>query len=534
MSAAGRHIVYIQFPYLAAARVRRRDGDSGQPVLITRQVGGVDMVVAGCARAAAFGLAAGMRLADARALCPRLVTDDFDAASDHADLWRLALWARRYSPLTAPGDTGIWLDIAGAEHLFGGTRALVADCLCRLYRSGLRAVAATAPTCGAAWALAHYGTGSQRFMTAPKSSGDSAGACVVRRAHLRQHLAPLPLMALRLAPGVAAKMHDTGLRAIGDIIGLPRAPLAARFGTDLLTRLDQALGDCDESFSPISPPTPLYVRRQFVEPIAAPEDVRRMVHILTDDIAALLQQAGLAARRIRLGWQLVDGLVFAKDVHLSRPGRDRALLHRLMAGLVTVIKPEFGIECGWMEALECSPLAPLDDDLPALDGPNSKAACDAYAGLVDRLVARLGYGAVVRLAPRESWQPETAQSCVLPGPAHYESRSSDWSGWLAATASRPAAPRPIRLLAYPQQIEVTALLPDHPPARFVWYRKQHKILYATGPERIAPAWWQAPPGSLTRDYFCLYDQEGAGFWVYREGLPERDEMPTWYLHGFLA
>ena len=287
MSAAGRHIVYIQFPYLAAARVRRRNGDSRQPVLITRQVGGVDMVVAGCARAAAFGLAAGMRLADARALCPRLVTDDFDAASDHADLWRLALWARRYSPLTAPGDTGIWLDIAGAEHLFGGTRALVADCLCRLYRSGLRAVAATAPTCGAAWALAHYGTGSQRFMTAPKSSGDSAGACVVRRAHLRQHLAPLPLMALRLAPGVAAKMHDTGLRAIGDIIGLPRAPLATRFGTDLLTRLDQALGDCDESFSPISPPTPLYVRRQFVEPIAAPEDVRRMVHILTDDIADL-------------------------------------------------------------------------------------------------------------------------------------------------------------------------------------------------------------------------------------------------------
>ena len=62
---------------------------------------------------------------------------------------------------------------------------------------------------------------------------------------------------------------------------------------------------------------------------------------------------------------MVDGLVFAKDVHLSRPGRDRALLHRLMAGLVTVIKPDFSIEYGWMEALECSLLAPLDDDLPA-------------------------------------------------------------------------------------------------------------------------------------------------------------------------
>ena len=62
----------------------------------------------------------------------------------------------------------------------------------------------------------------------------------------------------------------------------------------------------------------------------------------------------------------------------------------------------------------------------------------------------------------------------------------------------------------------------------------HKIIYATGPERIAPAWWQAPAGSRTRDYFRLRDDQGAGFWLYREGLPERHETPSWFLHGFFA
>ena len=40
----------------------------------------------------------------------------------------------------------------------------------RLHRSHLRAVIAAAPTCGAAWALAHYGQPSQRVITAPKSA----------------------------------------------------------------------------------------------------------------------------------------------------------------------------------------------------------------------------------------------------------------------------------------------------------------------------------------------------------------------------
>ena len=93
----------------------------------------------------------------------------------------------------------------------------------------------------------------------------------------------------------------------------------------------------------------------------------------------------------------------------------------------------------------------------------------------------------------------------------------------------PFAFWPIRTL-----LMLSRFFPDHPPAQFIWRRRIHKIIHATGPERIAPAWWQAPAGSRTRDYFRLRDDQGAGFWLYREGLPERHETPSWFLHGFFA
>jgi protein ImuB len=539
MPAVYRHIIYIWFPYLAASRIQREIG-TALPLVVIKNIRGVDIVTSGCAKAAAYGLVAGMRLADARALCPDVITEDYNSTADQADLHHLALWARRYSPLTAIDHEfyGIWLDVAGAEHLFGGVRELLADCAKRLHRSHLRAVIAAAPNCGAAWALAHYGQPSQRVITAPKSAANQldATAYTISRARLRHYLARLPIAALRIDTDVADHMQQTGLRVIDDIIGLARAPLAARFGTDVLLRLDQALGNEDEIFTPVSPPQPRHVCRQFAEPISTTDDVKAMIDYLATEIATLLEQTGLATRRLRLGWQLVDEMVFTYDVHLSRPSRDVALFHRLLANASDRINAEFGLEMGWMEALDCSPLAPIETILPRMAGQkqDGAAARDAYASLVDRLVARLGYGTVVRLSPKDHWQPETAQSFELPDPEHLFDGSGKKTGWFGNPLCVTASPRPIRLLAYPQPVDVIALLPDHPPAQFIWQKRTHKIIHATGPERIAPAWWLAPIGSRTRDYFRLRDDQGAGFWLYREGLPERHETPALFLHGFFA
>ena len=120
------------------------------------------------------------------------------------------------------------------------------------------------------------------------------------------------------------------------------------------------------------------------------------------------------------------------------------------------VNPEFGLEMGWMEALDCSPLAPIETALPRMAGQqkDGAAARDSYASLVDRLVARLGYGTVVRLTPKACWQPETAQSFELPDPEKLFDEAGKKTCWLGNPLCVTAPPRPIRLLAYPQPVDV--------------------------------------------------------------------------------
>jgi protein ImuB len=202
----------------------------------------------------------------------------------------------------------------------------------------------------------------------------------------------------------------------------------------------------------------------------------------------------------------------------------------LLANASDKINPEFGLEMGWMESLDCSPLAPLDTALPHMMLQHHDGAATSYASLVDRLVARLGYGAVLHLRARACWQPETAQYAAYADMEHagFEDVMTH------APQSLTAAPRPVRLLGVPQKLAVVALLPDHPPAQFIWQKRTHRVTRASGPERIAPQWWHAAAGTRTRDYFRLQDEAGVRFWVYREGLPERGEDLGWFLHGFFA
>lgn len=535
MAVTYRHIIYIHFPYLAAARMHRNGKTASYSMVFVQPVNGVDVVVACCPLARRHRLQVGMRLADARALCPALHSYSYDAASDNVDLESLALWARRYSPLTGVDEAanGIWIDVAGAEHFFGDIRGLMADCVRRLRQSGLHVRLAAAPTCGAAWALAHYARPGTHIMTQYHvASAELLRPIAPPRAVMQQTLAPLPLAALRIDADTDFDLQRSGLQVIGDIMAMPRAPLATRFGNDILRRLDQAFGDVQESFCPLAPVQPMIVSRNFSEPISAPSDLLAMINYLADEMARLLYHTGMAARRLELGWQLVNGGRHCHYINLSRPSRQATLFHCLLAGLSERINPEFGIETGWMQAHDCSPLAPLNRPLQHITTSANATDGENYASLVDRLVARLGYGSVLHIQPQANWQPEFAQQTMVAKPAMPV--VSVVADWLAPKQCITAPPRPIRLLAHPHPIDVVALLPDYPPAQFIWQRRTYKIIKASGPERIAPTWWTAPPGTKSRDYFRVQDDHGACFWLYRDGLPERGETTAWFLHGFFA
>src|SRR5262249_32110876 len=136
---------------------RRQPQPVETPVVTVEEIGGRALIAAPNPVAAAGGILPGLSLADARALMPGLAVFPADPAGDRAALARLGLWCSRSTPLVAlDGADGLWLDIAGASHLFGGEADLLADLGNRLGKLGYRSRAAIADTPGAAWAAARF------------------------------------------------------------------------------------------------------------------------------------------------------------------------------------------------------------------------------------------------------------------------------------------------------------------------------------------------------------------------------------------
>ena len=195
--------------------------------------------------AEAAGLRVGQKATDAMALWPGLITADAEPQADAQALEALADWCVRFSPAVAPdAPDGLFLDITGVAHLWDGEAEMMADLRGRLAENGLPFRLAVADTAGAAWALAHFGA--DGTIAPPGGQADL--------------LKPLPPAALRLDPGAAAQIERLGLRRIGQLADMPRAPFGRRFGQAALDRLDQALGRAPEALTYRRPPTPWVAR----------------------------------------------------------------------------------------------------------------------------------------------------------------------------------------------------------------------------------------------------------------------------------
>jgi protein ImuB len=469
--------------------------------------------------ASALGLKPGMALADARAMHPRLNAVDADPLADRQFLEAVADWCDRYTPLVGlhPPD-GLILDISGCAHLFGGEAPLCGDLVRRLHVRGVQVRAAVADTVGCAWAMAHYGNDS----------------CIVPPGVARDVLAPLPVAALRLASDTVRLLGEVGLKRVADLTDRSRAALAARFGPELIWRLDQALGIDEESIAPRRP-LPCYVAEQrFADPIALERDVLGTIGRLGQRVERTLTQHGEGARLLEVALYRVDGKVLRLSAATSRAIRAATLMRRLFAERLTAIgdehDPGFGFD---MIRLSVVVAERLDD---VQTGFGAGVACtgasdhrEELAQLVDRLGARLGFRCVLRIAPHDTHIPEFAA---------VEVRADDGRAEDDSSVERPPPPmlRPIKLFARPEPIEAVAEVPDGPPVRFRWRHVLHEVAAAEGPERLAMEWWRDDAGrTLTRDYFRIESREGVRFWLYREGLYAREvAQPRWFLHGLFG
>lgn len=556
----GRRILSLWFPRLAADRVARRRADVVPvPLAVVGDRNGAQVLVSLSAEAEGAGLALGQPLRDATAICPSLLTVPADPLAEARFLLTLRRWAGRFSPWVAEEPpAGLMIDLTGAAHLYGGEEGVLAQVAEDCEGLGLTVRAAIADTPGAAWGLARYA----RTGVSPVRSGDAidqearatrsraakrrgwergggaprpvttrgAEAAVVSPpGRLYEALTDLPLPALRLDGDVIDRLMRLGLRRVDDIMGIPRAALARRFGAETLRRLDQAMGLEPEPVSPARPPMHFAVRLTLPEPIGLRSDIEAALDRLLPPFCEKLKGKGRGVRRVLFQGFRADGGVASVEVGLARaadsPDRIRPLLHLK----IDQIDAGFGIDCLRLEALATEAVSALQhrgqlevtEQALANAGRVPVGSAQALEDLVGRLGARLGTEAVLRLHPADSHVP--AKSAKILMAAWSQPHDGPWPA--------PPGPRPL-VMFRPEPVEAPEV--RDLPAHFRWRRRAFTVRMAAGPERLQPEWWFADPDwrSGTRDYWRVETEGGERLWLfYGQGGAVTDQ---WYCEGVFA
>jgi len=470
-------------------------------------------VVAADARARAAGVRVGMTLGAALAAVPDIDPQPRHTARELVLMQQLAGIAATFTPLVSlePPD-GLVLEIKPSINLFGGLREL-----CRRLRDACLAhpVFATgectphftlAPTALAALAAAR--AGARCFITDPKV--------------LPARLKPLPIGVLRWPEEENARLAAMGVHTLGELMRLPRAGFARRFGPAQLADLDRLLGRRAD------PKRRIAMRERYRGSLDLDHEIHehdRLLRALEPLLAELeeflrARQRGITSLRCRFRHYRAEPTVCI--LRLAQPESDATRLGSLLRErLATIALPEPVRRCELVSgALTERPVASRALWAP---GEHGSAPAGEMPALVEHLRARLGAAAVYGVEcvaehrPERAWRKKGTEGW---GRALDEARSLLPAKRTKEERAHPPVPfsRPLWLLHQPEALTVHRGRPHYDGA----------LELLVGPERIESGWWDG--GDVQRDYYVARTSTGARLWIYRECTGVR----AWFLHGLFG
>jgi len=460
------------------------------------------IITAASPAAQSEGIHTGLLVADARAISSSLQV--FDDITDLPDklLSRLAEWCIRFTPsVSIDLPDGLILDVTGCPHLWGGDGLYLEAIIKRLKERGYQVSAGMADTIGTSWAIARY----------------AKESFTVESGKHTEALLPLPVASLRIETEIVDRLNKLGLRQTGQIIGMPRNVLKRRFGQSFIKRLYQAMGLEEETIYPVQPPEPYQERLPCLEPIVTATGIEIALQKLIETLCHRLQQEAKGLRVAKFKCYRVDGKMEMIETGTNRATHHAAHLFKLLEEKIATIEPGLGIELFVLDGLKIEDVVPFQEKLWKLD---SGLADIQLSELLDRIESKMGAGRIHRYLPDEHYWPERS---FKPASSLDETTTSNWK-----VENR----RPLQLLAKPALIEVTAPVPDYPPMLFRYKGILHKIIKADGPERIEQEWWIQE--GQHRDYYCVEDEKGCRYWLFRSGHYTSEKLYQWFIHGFFA
>ena len=294
---------------------------------------------------------------------------------------------------------------------------------------------------------------------------------VERGADLRSVLGPLSIEVLSLDDKRKQRLNKTGVRILRDLWRLPSDGLARRFGTDLVTHLDQALGKLPEPLNAYRVPPRFSDTRECSFDIDEQQALLPVVHQLVTGLCDFLQKQDLYTMDYQVHFYHRQDPVTMLHIGLRQPIRQPGYLMMLVETQLGRTKLDAAVVRVTLTAERFYSVAPRTRCL--FPGSELEQEDQDIAPLLEQLSTRLGAAALTSIATHADHRPEYACRTGVP----------------AVIGPAPGNRRPLWLLPKPRE------LLDKDDG--IYYRGRiHSLM---GPERIEAGWWDNH--GIRRDYY---------------------------------
>ncbi len=281
---------------------------AGLPIIVGGSPEGRGVVSSASYAARAYGVHSAMPTSQALRLCPQAIVR-------HGHRREYASYSRRvmailaeYTPLLEPISIDeAFLDVTGCEGLFGP-----ADVLAHRLQERILAELGLPSSLGVASNKLVAKIGSE--LAKPR------GVRVVPPGEEAAFLAPLPIERLwGVGEVTAGRLHQHGVRTIGELAALPEAQMQALFGSGALGMHRRALG---MDSSPVGVETrrkSVSQERTFARDVGDLKVLQRSLLKMSEEVAAQLRKEGDCAHTVVLKMRYPDFTTITRQATLAQP-----------------------------------------------------------------------------------------------------------------------------------------------------------------------------------------------------------------------
>lgn len=423
--------------------------------------------------ATASGVLPGMTLSLALTLCPDLKTVVANPKKQRRLLYQLAHWAYQYSHQVAIRNSGLCLEIARSERLFGDPKSIQSQLRQACQKAGrpVRIAFGHTPEMADLFLKQHLCPEPADFMHTVMNS---------------------PLDATLMPSDQLKRLRHMGFRTLGDYFKTTARARQKRI-TETLYRTLEAVSGRHMSALKWFEPAPYFQHSlEFLRGLETQDMLRFPMHRLIQEAQQWLRQRQAATDVLQWSFQLEQGTTLKQPVRFNQPQWQADPLFDaswLSLSSLTLKDAVIAVSLDIRDLVEATPER-RDLFLKHSDTDRHR--------LLDRLRARLGDQAITTPCRLKDPRPEKANRCLTEQHAPHTPPT--------------LPPRPIWL------VEPAILLGNSPEIA------GHRLLQ--GPERIESGWWDAEP--VCRQYWVSWCDQRLG-WIYHD-----QHHKSWWLAGWFT